>query len=93
LNVFPTEVEEVLYTHETVEECAVIGMPHSEYGEAVAAFVKIKQGRVCSEADLIGFCKERIASYKAPKKIMFVDELPKSPAGKILKRKIRKSFS
>jgi long-chain acyl-CoA synthetase len=92
LNVFPTEVEEVLYTHETVEECAVIGMPHSEYGEAVAAFVKIKQGRVCSEADLIAFCKERIASYKAPKKIMFVDELPKSPAGKILKREIRKSF-
>jgi len=92
LNVFPTEVEEVLYTHETVEECAVIGMPHSEYGEAVAAFVKIKQGRVCSEADLIAFIKERIASYKAPKKIMFVDELPKSPAGKILKREIRESL-
>ncbi|MGD2100420.1 MAG: long-chain-fatty-acid--CoA ligase [Desulfobacterales bacterium] len=92
LNVFPTEVEEVLYTHETVEECAVIGTPHSEYGEAVTAFVKIKKGRVCSEADLIGFCKQRIASYKAPKKIMFVDELPKSPAGKILKREIRKSF-
>jgi long-chain acyl-CoA synthetase len=91
LNVFPTEVEEVLYTHETVEECAVIGMPHSEYGEAVAAFVKIKQGRKCSEADLIAFCKERMASYKAPKKVMFIDELPKSPAGKILKREIRES--
>jgi long-chain acyl-CoA synthetase len=92
LNVFPTEVEEVLYTHETVEECAVVGMPHSEYGEAVTAFVKIKQGQVCSEADLIGFCKTHIASYKAPKKILFVDELPKSPAGKILKREIRASF-
>ena len=92
LNVYPTEVEEVLYTHAAVEECAVIGMPHVEYGEAVTAFVKIKQGLACSEADLIGFCKERIASYKAPKKIMFVEELPKSPAGKILKREIRKSF-
>jgi len=92
LNVFPTEVEEVLYTHEAIEECAVVGMPHSEYGEAVTAFVKIKQGRACSEADLIGFCKARIASYKAPKKILFVDELPKSPAGKILKREIRASF-
>ncbi len=92
LNVYPTEVEEVLYTHAAVEECAVIGTPHTEYGEAVTAFVKVKQGLTCSEADLIGFCKERIASYKAPKKIMFVDELPKSPAGKILKREIRKSF-
>ena len=92
LNVFPTEVEEVLYTHAAVEECAVVGMPHAEYGEAVTAFITIKQGQACSEADLIGFCKSRIASYKAPKKIMFVDDLPKSPAGKILKREIRKSF-
>jgi long-chain acyl-CoA synthetase len=91
LNVYPTEVEEVLYTHTAVEECAVIGMPHTEYGEAVTAFVILKQGLTCSEAELIGFCKERIASYKAPKRIMFVDQLPKSPAGKILKREIRKS--
>ena len=92
LNVYPTEVEEVLYTHAAVEECAVVGMPHAEYGEAVTAFVKVKQGQACTEAGLIGFCKERIASYKAPKKILFVDELPKSPAGKILKREIRKSL-
>jgi long-chain acyl-CoA synthetase len=92
LNVYPTEVEEVLYTHAAVEECAVIGMPHAEYGEAVTAVVKVKQGRACSEADLIAFCKKRIASYKAPKNVMFVDELPKSAAGKILKREIRKSF-
>jgi acyl-CoA synthetase (AMP-forming)/AMP-acid ligase II len=56
---------------------------------AVTTFVKIKQGQVCSEADLISFCKAQIASYKAPKKILFVNELPKSPAGKILKREIR----
>jgi len=92
LNVFPTEVEEILYTHPAVEECAVIGMPHTEYGEAVSAFVKRKQGGECSEADLIGYCKKHIASYKSPKKILFVEELPKSPAGKILKREIRKSF-
>jgi len=91
-NVFPTEVEEILYTHEAVEECAVVGMPHSEYGEAVTAYVIIKQGQACSEADLISFCKAQIASYKAPKKILFVDALPKSPAGKILKREIRASF-
>jgi long-chain acyl-CoA synthetase len=90
LNVFSTEVEEVLYTHAAVEEFAVLGMPHVEYGEAVTAIVKIKQDRACSEDRLIDFCKERIASYKAPKKILFVDEFPKSPAGKILKREIRK---
>jgi len=92
LNVYPTEVEEILYTHPAVEECAVVGMPHIEYGEAVSAFVKRKQGRECSEKDLIDHCKKHIASYKSPKKIMFVEELPKSPAGKILKREIRKSF-
>jgi long-chain acyl-CoA synthetase len=92
LNVYPTEVEEILYTHPAVEECAVVGMPHIEYGEAVSAFVKRKQGRECSEKDLIDHCKKFIASYKSPKKIMFVEELPKSPAGKILKREIRKSF-
>jgi len=92
LNVYPTEVEEVLYTHPAVEECAVVGMPHAEYGEAVTAYVKVKQRQSCSENDLITFCKQRIASYKAPKKVLFVNEFPKSPAGKILKREIRKSF-
>jgi long-chain acyl-CoA synthetase len=91
LNVYPTEVEEILFTHPTVEECAVVGMPHADYGEAVTAYVKIKQQHTCSEDDLIIFCKERIASYKAPKKVLFVDDFPKSPAGKILKREIRKS--
>jgi acyl-CoA synthetase (AMP-forming)/AMP-acid ligase II len=67
-------------------------MPHADYGEAVTAYVKIKQRQTCSENDLIIFCKERIASYKAPKKVFFVNEFPKSPAGKILKREIRKSF-
>ena len=93
LNIYPTEVEEVLYTHTSVEECSVVGIPHIEYGEAVSAFVKKKPGFECSEAELIGYCKERMASYKAPKKIVFVDDLPKSPAGKILKREIRKSFT
>jgi long-chain acyl-CoA synthetase len=92
LNIYPSEVEDVLYRHPEVEECAVVGVPHPEYGEAVSAYVIKKQDRICTEEDLIRFCKEKIASYKAPKKIMFVKELPKSPAGKILKRVIRKSF-
>jgi long-chain acyl-CoA synthetase len=93
LNVYPSEVEEVLYTHPAVEECAVVAMPHAEYGEAVSAFVKRKQGCECSETELIDFCKKHVASYKAPKRVQFVEELPKSPAGKILKREIRQSFA
>jgi len=90
LNVYPTEVEEVLYTHDAVEECGVAGTPHEEYGEAVTAFIKVREGWAASEEELVRFCKERMASYKAPKKIVFMEELPKSPQGKILKRELRK---
>ena len=90
LNIYPTEVEEVLYTHEAVEECGVVGMPHKEYGEAVAAFITLKSGKEITEEELVTFCKGKMASYKAPKKIFFMDELPKTPQGKILKRELRK---
>jgi long-chain acyl-CoA synthetase len=90
LNIYPTEVEDVLYRHDFVEECAVAGLPHKEYGEAVAAFVRLKSGHEAEESDLIRFCKERMASYKAPKKIVFVKDFPRTPQGKILKRELRK---
>lgn len=89
LNVYPTEVENVLYLHESVEECAVAGLAHDEYGEAVAAFVRLKQGLEATEDDLIRFCKEHMASYKAPKKIFFVEDFPRTPQGKLLKRELR----
>lgn len=89
-NVYPKEVEDVLYTHDAVSECAVVGWPHPEYGEAVTAFVALKQGKVADEEEIIFFCKERLARYKAPKKIHFVKELPKSPQGKILRRELKK---
>ena len=89
-NVFPREVEDLLYTHEAVNECAVVGRPHPEYGEAVTAFVTLKEGKVPDEEEMIRFCKERLARYKAPKRIHFINELPKSPQGKILKRELRK---
>jgi long-chain acyl-CoA synthetase len=92
LNVYPSEVEDVLYTHPAVAECAVLGLPHREYGEAVSAFVVCKSGIEVTEETLIGLCKSELASYKAPKKIIFVTELPKSPTGKILRRMIRESL-
>jgi long-chain acyl-CoA synthetase len=90
LNVYPTEVEEVLYRHGSVEECAVTGLPHPEYGEAVTAFVRLKRGCKTREDELIRFCKERMASYKAPKRVLFVEDFPRTPQGKLLKRELRK---
>jgi long-chain acyl-CoA synthetase len=89
LNIYPTEVEEVIYTHEAVEECGVAGVSHSEYGEAVTAFVRLKKGHEASEDTLIQFCKKKMASYKAPKKVVFVDDFPRTAQGKILKRKLK----
>jgi long-chain acyl-CoA synthetase len=89
-NVYPKEVEDMLHQHHAVSECGVVGLPHREYGEAVTAFVTLKPGTMADERMLISFCKERMASYKAPKAIHFVTDLPKTPQGKILRRELRK---
>ena len=92
LNVYPSEVEEILYTHPAVDECVVVGMPDQEYGEAVTAFVILRRGCEAAQEELIAHCKSRMASYKAPKKVVYVQDLPKTPTGKILRRAIREKF-
>jgi long-chain acyl-CoA synthetase len=87
-NVYPREVEEVLYEHEAVAECAVLGVPDEQMGEEVGAAVVLKSGRDASEDDLREFVKEQVAGYKYPRRIWFEDELPKGPTGKILKKDI-----
>jgi long-chain acyl-CoA synthetase len=87
-NVYPREIEEVLYEHPGVREVAVIGIPHDELGEEVAAAVALKTDADCSAGELRDFVKERLAAYKYPRHVWFVDELPKGPTGKILKRQI-----
>ena len=89
-NVFPREVEEVLYTHPAVFECAVIGVPHPEWGEAVEALVALKEGKRASAGELLAFCRERLSSFKRPRAIGFVDEIPRNPSGKVLKRVLRR---
>jgi long-chain acyl-CoA synthetase len=89
LNVYPREVEEVLYEHEAVREAAVVGVPHPELGEEIVAVVALKEGRTVGEEELCAFVKELLAAYKYPRRIVFVDELPKTATGKILKREIR----
>src|SRR5919199_1033230 len=87
-NVYPREIEEAIYEHEGVAEVAVIGVPHEELGEEVAAVVAMKEGASTTEEEVITFTKERLASYKYPRRVTFMDELPKTATGKILKREL-----
>jgi len=87
-NVYPREIEEVLYEHPAVREAAVLGVPHDELGEEVGAAVALKDGQEVGADELQAFVKEQVAAYKYPRRIWFVDELPKGPTGKILKREI-----
>jgi len=88
-SVFPAEVENVLYTHPSVKECAVIGKPDSVAGEIPSAYVVLKEGAPITEDDLIEYCRKRIAAYKRIREVEFVAELPKNIAGKILRRALR----
>jgi long-chain acyl-CoA synthetase len=87
-NVYPREIEEVLYEHPDVREAAVLGIPSEEYGEEVAAAVALKDGASTSPDELRSYVKDQVAGYKYPRKVWLVDELPKGPTGKILKREI-----
>jgi long-chain acyl-CoA synthetase len=89
-NVYPREIEEVLYEHPGVREVAVVGVPHESLGEEVGAAVALKDGADVGTEELKAFVKEQVASYKYPRHVWFVDELPKGPTGKILKREISK---
>jgi len=87
-NVYPREVEEVLYTHEAIVEVAVIGVPDEEKGEEIKAFIALAPGAQLSAEDVVAFCKERLAAYKYPRIVEFRDSLPKGSTGKILKREL-----
>lgn len=88
-NVYPAEVEDVLIEHPAVNEVAVIGVAHPYSGEAVKAYVVLEDGMSAEEDDLIAWTAERLARYKCPNKVMFVDELPQGLAGKVLRRALR----
>ena len=91
-NIYSTQVESAIHKHEGVLECAVIGVPDDEWGEAVKAVVVMKPGESATEEDIISTAREHLASYQKPKSVDFVDSLPKAPTGKILKRDLRDPY-
>lgn len=91
-NIYPREIDEVLYQHPAVLAAATIGVPDPLYGEEVAAFVVLKEGADVSEDDLSSYCRDRLADYKCPKTVYVVNEIPKGPTGKLLKRELAKTF-
>jgi long-chain acyl-CoA synthetase len=88
-NIYPRDIDEVLFEHPKVAEACAIGVPHEYRGETVKAYVVLKPGETATEEEMIAYCKEKLASYKVPKIIEFIDDLPKSAVGKILRKELR----
>jgi len=88
-NVYPKEVEDVLYRHQAVALCAVVGVPDAEWGEAIKAFVVLTPGEAVDAATLVQLCRDHLADFKRPRHVVFVAELPLSPVGKIMRRALR----
>jgi fatty-acyl-CoA synthase len=91
-NVATREVEEAIYGLPQVSEVAVVGLPHPRWVEAVTAVIVRKQGQSLIEREVIEICSQRLAGFKVPKGVLFVEALPKNPSGKLLKRELRKQF-
>jgi long-chain acyl-CoA synthetase len=89
VNIYTKEIETVIYTHPAVMEAAVLGLPDDHWGEVVTACVVLRPGAALTAEELVHHCQERLASYKKPRRVVFLSELPKSPSGKILKREIK----
>ena len=92
-NVYSVEVENVLYSHKAILEAVVIGVPDPKWGEAVKAVVVLKDGQTAEETEIINFCKEQIAGYKAPKSVDFVNELPRTGSGKLYKKGLKDFYA
>jgi len=91
-NVYPLEVEQVVLSHPAVQDCAVIGVPDPKWGEAIKVVIELKPGFTVGADEVIALCKERIGSVKTPKSVDFVDSLPRSPAGKVMRKEVRKGY-
>jgi fatty-acyl-CoA synthase len=91
-NIYPREIEEILYSHPKIEDTAIIGVPDSIWGESVRAVIVLKKGETMTEEEVIEYCKSHLASYKKPKSVEFVESLPRNPSGKVLKTILRERY-
>ena len=91
-NIYPAEVENALMSHPDIIDAAVVGVPDDKWGETVKAFVTLSEDKDHSEADIISYSKEQIASYKCPTSVDFINDIPRNPSGKILRRVLREPF-
>ena len=91
-NIYPAEVENALMSHDDILDAAVVGIPDDNWGESVKGFVVLKEGVELKEDDIISYVRTQIAGYKCPKSINYLNELPRNPSGKILRREIRAPF-
>lgn len=89
VNIYPREIEDHLSTHPAILEAAVIGVPDPEWGETLRAFIVLRNGQSVSEIEVINYCRESLADYKRPRRVTFLEELPRNPTGKVLKRELR----
>jgi len=88
-NIYPVEIDNILMEHPDILQACAVGVPHPYRGETIKAFVQMKPGASLTEAGVITFCKEKLAAYKVPKAVEFMDELPTSTVGKVLRRELR----
>ena len=85
----PEEVEDILYAHPKIDECAVIGVADPDWGQEPKAVIVLKKGEECSPDELMEFCRQKLSSFKRPRYVCFIDELPRTSTGKVLKRVLR----
>ena len=91
-NIYPREIEEFLFTHPAVEQAAVVGVPDRKYGEELCAWIKLKHGAAADEQEIRDFCRAKLAHYKVPRYVRFVETFPQTVTGKIQKFKIREQM-
>jgi acyl-CoA synthetase (AMP-forming)/AMP-acid ligase II len=92
-NIYPSEIEQLIWGHPAVQDCAVVGLPDADWGERVTAVIELKAGASVTAEEIISMCKERFGSLKTPKEVLFWEALPRSTVGKVLKKDIRAAFS